>query len=324
MWTVLGLTLAIGLGVLAATKSDLTAETVADLAARLRPPVLIGAVLAMSLGFVCLALRWRALMITDRPPPIGPLTVLMVIGTMLHFAVPGPVGELAGATLAARRFGIGAEMAFAAGVHARLIGLAMAGIVAVALFVGGGLPMPPGTERWLGVATVVIGGVALGVAALSVAPGLLVRVSEWTVGRVKWLGGLHRSVVRFGEAMGSVGRLGLRRYLLGAWWAFAGHGCVAFGIWVAAKGLGDDPNVVGLVFTYAASTAGAIVLFAFPGSQVGWDAMFVLFLATTAEVPAGDAVALTLLVRVQQLTVILLGVVGLAVWSRNGTAASSG
>jgi ABC-type Co2+ transport system permease subunit len=64
------------------------------------------------------------------------------------------------------------------------------------------------------------------------------------------------------------------------------------------------------------STAGAVVLFAFPGSQMGWDAMFASLLAAVAGVPAADAVAVALVVRVQQLLLQVGGALTLLASSR--------
>ena len=302
----------------AVARGNVSWEAVREVWDRLSLPVLIGAFAALSTGFVCLAARWRAMMITETPPPLAPLTVLMVVGTMLHFAVPGPVGEMAAAALAARRFGIGAEMAFAAGFHARLIGLGVAGLAAVGIFLFADMPVPEGTERWLALATVAIAVIAGGVTILSLAPTFLEQLSVLTWGRFALTRPVHEMVLRFVFAMKNIGRLPTSRYAQAVVWAILGHACVGGGIWIAARGFGDHPGIAGLAFTYLASTAGAVVMFAFPGSQVGWDAMFIVLLTTTAGVPAADAIALSLVVRVQQLVIVVLGVLGLVAWSRDG------
>jgi hypothetical protein len=59
------------------------------------------------------------------------------------------------------------------------------------------------------------------------------------------------------------------------------------------------------------ATAGAIVLFAFPGSQVGWDASFTSLLVTTAGLTLPQALATAMVVRVQQLVVVGVGALAL-------------
>jgi len=152
---------------------------------------------------------------------------------------------------------------------------------------------------------------ALALGALSARPEVLREASRATFGRVRLFARLHASVERLADALASIGRLGPARYALGAFWALCGHAAVIGGIAIAASGLGASPDPAGLAFTYAVATAGAVVLFAFPGSQVGWDAMFVSLLVGTAGLALPDAVAVTLLVRVQQLFTVLLGGVAL-------------
>jgi hypothetical protein len=66
------------------------------------------------------------------------------------------------------------------------------------------------------------------------------------------------------------------------------------------------------VFTYAAATAGAVLLFLFPGSSVGWDLSFGALLVVTTGLAAGDAAAVAVVARAQQSLVLLLGVA--AMW----------
>ncbi len=301
---VLGL---LGLAVYAAASSNLTEQAVRAVWARSDPRAFLVAYVVMTAGLCFLALRWRAMMTQRSHVTVMPLTGFFVIGTLLNYALPGPVGEFAAAGLAARRFRIPAEMAFAAGVHARFIGLAVAGSVSGILFLTTDMPVPEATRRWIGVATAAIAGSAVALGALSAFPAVLRAVSARTLGRIPLFRRLDASVERLAHSLGEVGRLGPRRYAWGAWWALCGHACVIGGIAIAAYGIGATPSPAGLAFTYAVATAGAVVLFAFPGSQIGWDAMFASLLVATAGLSVPDALAITLLVRVQQLVTVLLG-----------------
>ena len=98
-----------------------------------------------------------------------------------------------------------------------------------------------------------------------------------------------------------------------AGWALAGHLVVTVGIGIAAWSLGTTASPAGVVFTYATTTAGAVALFALPGSQVGWYAMFFTLLVATAGLSAPDAVAMALAVRLQQLIIMGAGALAL-VW----------
>ena len=63
-------------------------------------------------------------------------------------------------------------------------------------------------------------------------------------------------------------------------------------------------NVVVLQFP---PVSAVIVMFALPGSQVGWDAIFLALLTTTAGLSMPDALAVAIVVRVQQLCIMGLG-----------------
>ncbi|MDP2307036.1 MAG: lysylphosphatidylglycerol synthase transmembrane domain-containing protein [Pseudomonadota bacterium] len=297
----------LGLVVFAAASSDLTEAAVRAIWRRSDPRALVIAFAMMTTGLCFLALRWRAMMTERDGVAVLPLTGLLVVGTLLNYALPGPVGEFAAAALAGRRFGIRPEMAFAAGIHARFIGLALAGACSAVLFATTDMPVPDGIHGWIGVATLAIGGGAVALGVLSAYPAVLREGSARTIGRIPPLRGLHASVERLAASLQAVGRLGPRRYAWGALWAICGHSAVVGGIAVAAVGLGAHPDPAGLAFTYTVSTAGAIVLFAFPGSQLGWDAMFASLLVATAGLSLPDALAITLLVRVHQLFTVLLG-----------------
>lgn len=304
------------LALYAAASSELTGTAVLEIWHRSDARALVLACGMMTTGLGFLALRWRAMMTEREGVTVLPLTGLFVVGTLLNYALPGPVGEFAAAALAGRRFHIRPEMAFAAGVHARFIGLAMAGGCSGLLFLFTDMPVPEEMHRWIGLATACIAGGAVALGVLSAYPTVLRETSLRTIGRIPALRGLHASVDRLAAALQAVGSLGPRRYAWAALWALCGHAAVMGGIAVAAVGLGASPDIAGLAFTYAVSTAGAVVLFAFPGSQFGWDAMFASLLVATAGLSVTDALAITLVVRVQQLfTVVLGGVVLLRVAS---------
>lgn len=286
--------------------------------------------LVMTSGMVGLALRWRALFPADVRADVAPLTSILFVGMLLNYALPGPVGELASASLASRRFGLRTEAALAAGLTARFIGLGVAGLVALGLVMSGWVTLPEGAGPWIRVATVVIAGGACVLAALAAFPGRLERAADATLGQIArlrglgWLRPVHAAAVRFAHALGALGRVGVKPYLRAVLWAVVGHALVILGIWIAGHGLGQTPEVAGLVFTYAASTAGAVALFALPGGQVGWDAMFASLLVSSAGLDVSTALALTLAVRLQQLTLVFLGGIALALWMRNGTAQPAG
>jgi hypothetical protein len=97
----------------------------------------------------------------------------------------------------------------------------------------------------------------------------------------------------------------------------SGHLVVATGIAIAAWSMGIGPAWSGVVFTYAAATAGAVALFLFPGSHVAWDVSFAALLSFTGNVDLADAAAVTVVCRVQQSVIVLAGVVSMAYFARD-------
>ncbi|MSP54081.1 MAG: flippase-like domain-containing protein [Myxococcales bacterium] len=292
----------------------------ADVYARARPGWIVGALALTTLGLVFLAARWRALMPCDTPVALLPLTAILVSGTLMHYAVPGPVGELVAAGMAAKRWNVSIEQAFAAGVHARFVGLALAGLVAVLLFLTTDMPIPEAYRDVLGIASGVIAVGAVGLFALSAQPALLRRTGGWVLSWPVWpqrvASPLRHRLGNLADALAAVGRLGPRRYFEAALWALGGHACVAGGIGLAAIGLGANPSPAGLVFTYAMTTAGAVALFGIPGAQVGWDAMFSALLVATTGMSLQSALGVLVVVRTQQVFVVLVGAITLVVSQR--------
>ncbi len=305
--------LAMGLGIWAVAQSDVGAAALAGLLEDARPAPLVGAIGCMSSGMLFLALRWRALMPAQVREGVRvlPLAGILFVGTLLNYALPGPAGEFVAAAIAGRRFGMTAEVALAASMHGRFIGLAMAGVVAGALYLGAAMPVPEDLRPWVGLATLGVTALSLSLAWVSARPGLLRRIAEATTGRVRWLARVHAPVARLADALGAGGTLGVGAWARAAGWALTGHALVILGTGLAAMAFGGAPDPAGLAFTYAMATAGAIVLFAFPGSQVGWDASFTSLLVTTAGLTLPQALATAMVVRVQQLVVVGVGALAL-------------
>jgi len=113
--------------------------------------------------------------------------------------------------------------------------------------------------------------------------------------------------VKVADALGRVGRLGPAALLQATAWAVAAHLAVTAGIAIAALDTGLDVSLAGLLFTYTFTTAGVVVLFAFPGFQVGWDALFAALLVATAGLPLPQALLVTATVRAQHVAIVLAG-----------------
>ena len=313
------------LAILAVARSDFGAQHAVDILTRAHAGYILAATGIMSFAFVFMSLRWRALLPPDRRPPVLGLTAVILAGLLLNYALPGPMGELGAAWFASRRYKVGLAEALTSGVTARLIGLATAALLGVLFWFIAPLELPPGTAEAVGLAAAAIGLGGVALLALTLRPDLWIRLSnrlaarfapERAVGRL-----VHRirdGVVSVASAAHEVLHDGRGKLLAAAGWSTAGHLTVTLGIAVAILGFDCTVEWFGLVFTYTTTTAGAVVLFAFPGSQLGWDAMFATLLATAAQVPHADAIAISVLVRLQQLAYTLLGAI-VVVWFLRAT-----
>ncbi|MEL6349904.1 MAG: lysylphosphatidylglycerol synthase transmembrane domain-containing protein [Myxococcota bacterium] len=298
--------------------------------------------LALSLLTICGAFcfmgpRWRALMPPPHQPPAFGLTAIICSGLLLNYAMPGPLGEVAAAWFAQRRYKVPLSDGLASGVAARMMGLATAALMALVIWLLVDLPQPTEkaeilrTTEWLiPIAALSIGAGGLALFWLAWKPHWWRRLSHRLLGG--WAGdGRLATIARridggvgtLAEALERVARRGIVPYLRAAGWSICAHSGVILGIYIAASGLGAEANLAGLSFTYVATTAGAVALFALPGSQVGWDFMFFSLLIAAAGLPAPVAAAVAVLVRVQQLTMMLLGAAALGWLLRNAAPTSS-
>lgn len=302
------------LAIIAVSRTNVGTDYLAHLRAVGQPAYLFAATVVMSFAFVLMGLRWRSLLPGPTRPPVLGLTAILLAGLLLNYALPGPAGELGAGWLAQRRYQVSLSVALAASVTARAIGLSTAALM-------GGLiwwlfPVEVEPEIAQGV-TYAAGAIGLGgtaLAALTARPDIWTRLTERVARgtqQIRWIGPLtrrlHHGIQSLAGAATAVLHNGYLPLLKAAGWSFVGHLTVTAGIALAVLGLGAKVLPVGLTFTYTATTAGAVVLFAFPGSQLGWDAAFALLLHRVANLSELDAGAVAALVRFQQLGFMLLG-----------------
>lgn len=304
------------------SRSDIGAEALVDLRARARLGPLLLATVVVGAAFLCLGNRWRVLLPPGFRPPVFGLTAMLSAGLLLNYALPGPLGELGAAWFAHRRYQIPMADALASGMAARVVGLASAALLATAAWALTSLPVPPAYRSLVASVAVLIGiGGAL-LVTLAAFPRPWQRLATRVLGlRPTSLAPLalraERLVLAITEAMARTATLGPLPYARATFWSVAGHLAVSAGIGIAAASLGVHPDPIGLVFAYTLPTAGAIVLFALPGSQVSWDVGFIALLVGTCGLALPDALALGAIVRIQQVLIQGIGAVAMG-WLLGG------
>jgi hypothetical protein len=271
----------------------------------------------MSMAFLFLGMRWASLFPAPHKPPGTGLAVILCAGLLLNSALPGPVGEFGSAWFAHKRYRTPLGMSLAAGLGSRIIGMIMAALAALGCWVWARPPVPPAYATPIEATAILVGLMGLGLAAVLIRPQIMAHVSKLTVGKIPKLQRLHTTVVEAADALQSIGAAGPGALIRCVLWSGLAHGFVLLGIGMAAHSLGADPSYAGLLFTYATTTAAVVVMFALPGSQVGWDAIFLALLTTTAGLAMPDALAVAVVVRVQQLFIMAAGAAALTWLSRS-------
>ena len=266
--------------------------------------------MSMSLAFVCMAARWRALMPEQLHPPLHELTGLICAGLLLNYAAPGPVGELGAAWFAHKRYPITLEASLASGISARLLGLMTTAILGVIIWLLFDLPVAEAHHSLIQSSALLIGLGGILIGLLAAFPTQWQRFLLLMIDTVPHDGlktRLKSAVTRITTALIQVLNHHPKRYLRAVFWSTGAHASVTLGIVLAAIALKADYNLAGLAFTYTITTAAAVLLFAFPGSYLGWDALFLGLLMTTAGMGTAEATAIALIVRLQQIVYMGLG-----------------
>lgn len=262
--------------------------------------------ISMSMPFV--ALRWRALLIDrDKTSPVL-LTGILSAAFVLNLALPGPVGELASATMLKNRYQIPITKGISALLVSRLIGLGSACAIAGTMYWIAPLSLSSDWDQILKLSAVLLLGGCVVLGILGAFPSFFLSKLEL----VQAQGLLKRPVLvarQLLEAIVETASRGKKAYAESVFWAFMGHLMVASGIYVAAMSIGIHLSWTAIAFTYAASIAASVAMFMLPGSTVAWDLLFTTTLSVAGNIAVVQAGLITLVVRVQQLVVVLLGLV---------------
>jgi hypothetical protein len=298
----LGATLLVGLlAALALWRMEAGREALRSLWERSDPAGVLLGVAVITLATPIAALRWRCLLppAVKAPGSLWNLTLIQCVAVLFNYALPGPVGELAAAGLVSRRYPVSVAEALMAQLVVRLLGLGAAAVIAALIFLLAPLPLPEGARQVAQAALL-----ARVAAPLETRPGLVGRLS----GRLR---GVADQLL---DALATIGERGPGPLLRATLWTFVGHTVSPTGVFIAAWAMGMKASWAGVVFTNAFVIVGALALFLFPGSQLGWDAMYLTVFAGSTGVGVADATAITVLTRAQQSLLVLCGI-GALLWA---------
>ena len=279
-------------------------------------PLLIAlSTVSMCLAFVGMGFRWRALMPVK--PPIFPLSGIICAGLLLNYATPGPLGELASAYFASKRYSLSFTEALASGVIARLVGLISAAILGAFIWIL--FPLSIQEDLVLPIELIALFCLGLGLGLLSVLffPSFWKHITEPRSTEnprssiKKYVLLAQKSIYQLCMDAISLSQSPKSSYPYAVLWSFFSHMSVIISIILMAFSLHADASISGIIFTYAITTAGAVLLFALPGSYIGWDALFLGLLLSTSGLTQTQSITIVGIVRIQQLGYMLLGAISL-------------
>jgi len=252
-------------------------------------------------------------------PPVLPLSGIVCAGLLLNYATPGPLGEFAAAYFASKRYPLSLSQALSSGVIARIVGLISAAMIGV--FVWTFFPLNITPDLYLPLQFITIFCLFLGGGLLS----LLLFSKQW-LQFASWLqpqtetsqNRFHRFRNKLASALAQLCRDSSNlaasptsSYTQALIWSVFSHSSVIIGIVFLAMAFQTPYSLAGIIFTYSITTAGAVLLFALPGSYIGWDALFLGLLLSSAEIEQSASIAIVGVVRLQQLGYMLLGGISL-------------
>ena len=307
----------IAIGLMALWNFDFGSEkSISKIWSQASGPSILGAMFLISMSMPFVAMRWRALLREKKKTSPVLLTGILSAAFVLNLALPGPVGELLSATMLKNRYQISISKGLSGLLVSRIIGLGSACAIAGTMYWVAPLALSDDWDAILQLSAIVLllGGACL--AILGIFPNFFLSKID-SITATGW----KEKIVRIGKQLFSAlietANLGKKSYLESIFWAFMGHLMVASGIYVAAGSIGITLSWTAIAFTYAASIAASVAMFMLPGSTVAWDLLFTSTLSLAGGISLVEAGLITLVVRIQQLIVVLVGLLMLFWLSRD-------
>ena len=282
--------------------------------AKTNKPLFLLAIFLISLAVPCVSLRWRALFAPQDKKRLSPffMTGVLCVAFVFNFVLPGPVGEGISAWILHKKDDVSFGDALAGLGLSRVIGLATACLIAGLVYILAPFAIP---DKWvlaLEVATGLLSMAAISLLAVVIFPQVPKKVLKimqgWLIFQWEWQQRLFGLADTFLDALLNTASRGWKAYAESSFWAMFGHCMVALGIYCGVIAMGKDAEWSAVLFTYAGSIAGSIAMFLLPGSSIGWDILFAETLSITANLELPVAIAVTAIVRLQQVLVALFGV----------------
>ena len=265
--------------------------------------MLLGGWCAMCSALIALGFRWAALLPNLKDRKAEPLffSACLCSALLLNYAIPGPFGELAAAWFIHKRYKITIIQALVTATAARLIGLATAAFGVVVLW--SGVTIRDEVYVWI---QIVVYGVGFGLGILLF---LMYVPKRWRESLEKRSETSKVCTMLHQFAQAFLAMRSLKVLLASIFWSFVGHVMAFVGVWISVYAVFGEQEGIAIAFSYLMGTCIGAVAFLFPGSQLTWDASLALLLYSTTSLDSADAAVMTVILRMEQLAMMLLGAV---------------
>ena len=279
---------------------------------------LLAAVLGFVFGNILVGHRFLAMLSEDTPAHREPWRVgsLFFGASVFSLVLPGPVGELAACAALKKRYGIVFSRGLATAVHARLVGLASAALMAIAVLPFVEVSSNLGEVLRVGAAMVCVAG--LGVGVLTAMPSWMQWVST-TVERSPLARVLGSAMILI-RALSETGRAPLRTWLKVLAWSVVIQGVQLLTIAMVGMALGLVPTLPGLLLAQGTGSLGILVGVILPGGLGTYEVAVISSFAGPGGLALASAGVLAVGIRIVHL--LGLGSAGImfAFWAKVLTA----
>lgn len=260
---------------------------------------LLAAVLGFVFGNILVGHRFLAMLSDDTPAHREPWRVgsLFFGASVFSLVLPGPVGELAACAAMKKRYGITFSRGLATAVHARLVGLASAALMAISVLPFVEVSSSLGEVLRVGAAMVCVAG--LGIGLLTAMPSWMQWVSN-TVERSP-LARVLGSAMILVRALSETGRAPLRVWLKVLAWSILIQGVQLLTILMVGMALGLVPELPGLLLAQGTGSLGILVGVILPGGLGTYEVAVISSFAGPGGLTLASAGVLAVGIRIVHL-----------------------
>lgn len=272
---------------------------------------LVGSVAIWSVTVLIQAVRWRALMPVVRRPPVLALAWVVLGSNALTLALPGPVGEFAGAWYVRHRYGVPMAVALASALLGRALAILCFGVATLALWPLRAASLPADVVRLITPIAAVTGAITLPIAGLCFRPEALMAIaSRFTLQLLPGPAGsrIRERLAWWSLCFGALGRIGARRWAAATGACFVNLTVMTVSTLASFRAIGLAADPVGTAFMQAATAVASVAGVLVPGGFGAVEVLVVALFPTFASGGTADAVFVAVVLRLVHVATLFLGV----------------